>query len=298
MNRSVKSRGNRCQGGFVLTVELLLIITVLVLGSIVGLVAIRDALLEQQRLNADRSVTLSDSNEQPLGPMVGFDEHEAPLLFYFDRTLFAADNTQPVYRALIGVRDDRFTSREPIYYTGLNCQGTPCIKRTSSEQSYGSATVSEVNEVKCQGGPCIDKNITDTIDGTTVEDESLNDDAVSYFHAVQNGPNYAIGMNNDGSVKGALYRESLDACPVDLISGIIGSRYMSQRLVRNSPCESPFVFPQLLDNQLAEAVPVLDINDPNQNALDAYTPPFKVNMPTRALSSSSSWERTPPKAEQ
>lgn len=260
------------QGGFVLTVELLLIITVLVLGSIVGIVAIRDALLNYQQANADRSITVYDSQGQKLGPMIGFDEHEAPLLFYFDRTLHAADSTKPVYRALIGVRDDRFTSREPIYYTGLNCQGTPCIKKTSTEQTY---------------------LLSDII---TLETESINEDSVSYFHALQGGPNYAVGRSSDGGVRGALYREGLSACPLDLIGEVIGSRYMSQRLVQGSPCESPIVLPQLLGNELVAAVPVTDINNPEQNALDGYTAPYKVSMPASVLNANY-WEPTPPKAE-
>ncbi|WP_243748656.1 hypothetical protein [Pseudomaricurvus alcaniphilus] len=147
--------------------------------------------------------------------MVGLDEHEAPLLFYIDRTLAADSNGDSrALRALIGVRDDRFTSREPIYYTQLNCQGDPCIKPTSSE----------------------------VFDNRGVDIASVDTGAVSYFHALQGAPNYAIGASPD-RIKGYLYRQTTEICPVNTLTAVTGSRYVSQKVVFGEPCESPFVLP-------------------------------------------------------
>ncbi|WP_025563344.1 hypothetical protein [Psychromonas sp. SP041] len=202
------------QGGFVLTIELILIITILVIGSFVGITAIRDALFKQKIKQQDRSVLVADSNNNVLGEVINFDEHDAPQLLYIDRT---TTNPPKNYRALIGVRDDRFTSREPIYYTALNCQGDPCIKPTSNE----------------------------TLDSSGVS-RLPNTGAVSYFQALQNGPNYAIGRSPNG-LPGFLYKETFEACPMpEIIGGIgspIGSRYISQKVVTGEPCESPVNLP-------------------------------------------------------
>lgn len=202
------------QGGFVLTIELILIITILVIGSFVGITAIRDALFKQKIKQQDRSVLIADSNNIVMGEVINFDEHDAPQLLYIDRT---TTNPPKNYRALIGVRDDRFTSREPIYYTALNCQGDPCIKPTSTE-SLDNSGVSRVP----------------------------NTGAVSYFQALQGAPNYAIGRSPSG-VPGFLYKETFEACPMpEIIGGIgspIGSRYISQKVITGEPCESPFNLP-------------------------------------------------------
>ena len=202
------------QGGFVLTIELLLIITILVIGSFVGITAIRDALFKQKVKQQDRSIVVADSNNTVMGEVISFDEHDAPQLLYIDRTSINPDKN---YRALIGVRDDRFTSREPIYYTALNCQGDPCIKPTSNE-SLDSSGISRLP----------------------------NTGAVSYFQALQGAPNYAIGRSPNG-LPGFLYKETLEVCPIpDVIGGIgspIGSRYLSQKVVTGEPCESPVNLP-------------------------------------------------------
>lgn len=199
----------RRQRGFVLTIELLLITTILVIGTFVGIVAIRDALFKQAQLKQSRSTTVVDANGARLGVALDFDEHDAPRIPYIDRTVapLAPDPDHRNYRVLISVRDDRFTSREPLYYSGENCSGTPCIKSTSDEVS--------------------DNRGADNIAGSG---------AVSYLNALQGGPNYAIGASPD-RIKGYLFRETAQACPVEVDE--IRSRYISKKVVAGSPCE-PF----------------------------------------------------------
>lgn len=207
MSTHTTSRPQR-QAGFILTIELILITTILIIGSIVGLVAIRDALFKRMVIQQSQNITVYDANATPLGEILGFDEHEAPLIAYVDRTVppLSPNPDHRNYRALIGVRDDRFTSREPVYYDGANCTGTPCIKAISDEAS-DSMGVSNI----------------------------ANTGAVSYLHALQGGPNYAIGRSPDG-ITGFLYRSGPAVCPVEAEQ--IRSRYMSQRVVTGSPCES------------------------------------------------------------
>lgn len=196
------------QAGFIITIELILITTILVIGSIAGIVAIRDALFKRMILQQSQNVTVYDANGVPLGEVLSFDEHEAPLIPYVDRTVppLSPDPAHRNYRTLIGVRDDRFTSREPVYYAGANCTGTPCIKGISDEAS-DSRGVSGL----------------------------ANTGAVSYLNALQAGPNYAIGRSPDGII-GYLYRSGPAICPV--AAEEIQSRYMSQKVVTGEPCES------------------------------------------------------------
>jgi len=194
MKAVTRSDLSRCypqhQKGFVLTLELILITTILLLGSITS------------------EMLVSDGNNRVLGKVLGFDEHEAPLIPYVDRSLppLAPDPAHRNYRALIGIRDDRFTSREPLYYEGPNCAGDPCIKVASDEVS--------------------DSRGTDGIRATG---------AVSYIYALQGGPTYGIGRSADG-IRGDLFRSTPAACPIAPAS--IQSRYLSQKVVSGSPCEA------------------------------------------------------------
>ncbi len=204
----MRANGSGRQAGFIITIELLLVTTILVIGSLAGLVAIRDALIKRWANQQSQQVTVYDAGGVALGKAVGFDEHEAPLLAYIDRGVppLAPDPGHRNYRALIGVRDDRFTSREPVYYAGPDCTGTPCIKAVSDEVADNTGL---------SGLPATG--------------------AVGYLHALQGGPNYAIGAAPEG-FRGRLYRSTSLACPVAPTD--IQSRYLSQKVVTGSPCEN------------------------------------------------------------
>lgn len=196
------------QAGFIITIELILIVTILVIGSLAGLVMIRDALVKRMVIKQGNEITVYDANGVALGKAIALDEHQAPIVPYIDRSVPPAvpDPAHRNYRALIGVRDDRFTSREPVYYSGPDCTGTPCIKATSDEVADNTG----VSGIPATG-------------------------AVSYLNALQGGPNYAIGASPDG-IKGHLYRSTALACPV--APADIQSRYLSQLVVVGSPCQS------------------------------------------------------------
>nr|WP_067290485.1 hypothetical protein [Marinobacterium profundum] len=199
-NSSGARRTRRDQGGFIITIELILIFTILVIGSLVGLVAIRDALFKYYVNQQSQEAYVMDDTGTVLGKAIGFDEHEAPRIFYIDRTQSQA------YRALIAVRDDRFTGREPLYYEGGSCQGDPCIKSPSDEG----------------------------VDSTGVDGISATG-AVGYIYGLQGQPTYAIGRSS-GGLPGFLFRETPSQCSVPPES--IGSRWLSQKVVTGEPCES------------------------------------------------------------
>ncbi|MEI8624556.1 hypothetical protein P4S67_09780 [Pseudoalteromonas sp. B137] len=207
------------QQGYILTIELILIITILIIGSIGGVILVRDALIKRHQTKVDNQITVVDANNRPLGIAVSFDEHQAPLIFYTDR---GANNT---YRALIGIRDDRFTSREAVYYDAPNCQGNPCLKSLSDEAT-DSQGVSKLN----------------------------NTGNVSYINALQQGPNYAIGQLGN-SVIGQLLRSTPQQCPAN--SEQILSRYVSQKVVTGSPCESFEIDKQPADSSCLVGVTAL-----------------------------------------
>lgn len=206
--RNTIGRRPHRQHGFIITVELLLIVTILVIGSIVGLVAIRDALVKRVESQRSQDVYVSDVNGVTLGKAIGFDEHEAPLVPYIDRTVppLVPDPAHRNFRALLAIRDDRFTTREPVYYDGANCTGTPCVKGASDEDtdSFGVERLGETG-------------------------------AVSYLYGLQRSPVYAVGASSN-QIPGFLYRGTARQCPVE--PAAIQSRYLSQRVVSGSPCES------------------------------------------------------------
>ncbi|WP_261765641.1 hypothetical protein [Pseudoalteromonas elyakovii] len=183
------------------------------------MILVRDALIKRHQTKVDNQITVVDANNRPLGIAVSFDEHQAPLIFYTDR---GANNT---YRALIGIRDDRFTSREAVYYDAPNCQGNPCLKGLSDEAT-DSQGVSKLN----------------------------NTGNVSYINALQQGPNYAIGQLGN-SVIGQLLRSTPQQCPAN--SEQILSRYVSQKVVTGSPCESFEIDKQPADSSCLVGVTAL-----------------------------------------
>tara|TARA_R110001583_G_scaffold93541_1_gene236495 strand:- start:3963 stop:5171 length:1209 start_codon:yes stop_codon:yes gene_type:complete len=195
--------GWRHQGGFIVTLELILIVTILVFGSLVGVVAVRDALFKYYVGQQSQQAVISDANGNVLGKAVDFDEHEAPRIFYIDR------GQRQNFRALVGIRDDRFTGREPLYFAGASCQGDPCIKSPSNE----TADSSGVDGIAATG-------------------------AVGYLYGLQGTPTYAIGPTLDGGsgLPGFLYRETAFNCP--FAAERVGSRWISQKVVVGAPCET------------------------------------------------------------
>jgi hypothetical protein len=224
-----RSRARR-EGGFVITLELVLIFTILGIGLLVGIVAVRNALFVYWQKKKAQTVWVYDSADPVhiLGPARDFDEHEAPRLFYVDRDVPWGD--PPVernFRAFVGVRDDRFTSRHRIFYEGPGCTGPAiCIQGAGSEMP-DSRHVGEVVEELTPGEPMPTDEWVDHAGG------------VGYLYALQEGPSYAIGRDpdtagNPGGLPGALYRQSAELCDADTTQSVWESQRVGSACVERT----------------------------------------------------------------
>jgi len=253
------SRHTHKQAGFVLTIEAVLIFTILGIGLFVGIIAVRDAWFKYSFSQQDQEFYVFDSSDPVIviGKVAGFDEHEAPLVPFIDYGARTDINGNLLnFRALIGVRDDRFTSRQPIFYSGASCTGTPCIAGPSAEASYNTG----IDDIPSTGG-------------------------VGYLNALQ-GITYGIGSGDAGAIKGRLYRQSLNACAANLVSA-----WDSQRVVTGSPCIAiTATGPNPAGFFEAESVD----HGAGQNVLDPLTPVFYTNM---ISTPSTTYSAIPPGAE-
>jgi hypothetical protein len=221
----------QAQGGFVITLELVLIFTILGIGLLVGIVAVRNALFVYWQKKKAQTVWVYDSADpiHVLGPVRDFDEHETPRLFYVDRTLSGADPDNPPsgvlgdwagnnFRAFVGVRGYRFTSRHRIFYTNsADCGVT----------SSGSVST-------CIAGAGRD----DQDDLAVGEPPIVKAGGIGYLYELQGGPSYGIGRGIAPALPetGSLYRQSTATCDPTTI----GSAWASQTV--GEAC-SPYVFP-------------------------------------------------------
>lgn len=238
----MKSSSSIRQAGFVISLEAVIIATILGIGLIVGIVAVRDALFRKALSIRNMNFYVFDSTPDEsiaIGKVISFDEHEAPWVPFIDYDPLGDGRN---HRALIGVRDDRFTSRQPIFYTGAACTGNPCIAEAGEEAPYNFG-----------------------VDGIATTG------AVGYLYALQ-GLSYGIGAGPaddagtpfDETLVGRLYRQGVGAC------GPVVSAWDSQRVVTGSPC--------ITVSGVAPLVNAVSVDSPaGGNVLDVLVPPFWIN---------------------
>ncbi|GEM_PF-1228270 len=233
------------QSGFILTIEAVLIMTILGIGLFVGLIAVRDALFKQTLSQQGQDFYVFDSSVSPviLGKVAAFDVHETPIVTFVDYgARVDGSGNELNFRALIGVRDDRFTSRQPIFYSNASCTTDPCI-----------------------AGPSVELyNIG--IDGV------VETGSVGYLNALQD-ITYAIGAGDpavNSGVKGRLLRQTSTACTVTATHA-----WISQRVVAGSPCTDIAD----IDLNVTGFWQAESVDYPaGTNVLDSLTPPFYTNM--------------------
>ena len=127
-NHSSGYRINRC-AGFVVTTTLTVVFSLVVVGLIVGIGPIVSALYKKKLFEDSVDVyVIYDEDNNPatqnsvLGKAVDLDHTETPLIPFVD---YGVAGTEKNYRVLIGVRDDRFTSANRVYYTSEDCYQGP-----------------------------------------------------------------------------------------------------------------------------------------------------------------------------
>ena len=211
------------QHGFIITTTMVVVVTVVFIGLLVGLSAVKNAWFKKKVFENSIDVYVVTDTGTVLGKAVDFDEHEAPLVPFVDYDVPDANGNPANYRVLVGVRDDRFTSRERVYYpNSLNCTGQPCIFVPSTETS---------------GNTSLNSRGIDEINGTG---------GVSYQLATQAGGgvgsqyNYAIGSSN-GGLPGRLLRQTDLNCVVNIpdpSQDTYISYWQSQRVVEEGGTDS------------------------------------------------------------
>ncbi|MBV2218089.1 MAG: hypothetical protein KUL84_13005 [Diaphorobacter sp.] len=242
--------------------EAILVITILGIGLFIGLAAVRNALFKYYLARQDTSFVVYDSSSPTrrlLGTAVGFDEHQAPLLAFVDYGVVYPSTGNPRnLRALVGVRKDRFTSRQPVFYSGNDCTGTVCI---AVETTTGGALVPDVDS---EAGP------------------------IAQLYAMQDGPSYAVGAGPGGNsgtpanLQGALYRSGEAAC-----SGTMQSMWVSRQLFLTSGSLCVPVPGSLDESRLRAAVEVETTSGGSPvNVLQVPAAPFYVNMVSTPLQTS------------
>jgi hypothetical protein len=118
----------RRSAGFVITLEFLLVMALFVLPIFVGLFILGRKFVTLY-LNQEEAFgqfystgVVWDSAATPrvVGPVMGYDQFEAPLVIFRDE-----DNGAGV---VLGVRTDRFTSFGQVFYELANCQGGAYVR--------------------------------------------------------------------------------------------------------------------------------------------------------------------------
>lgn len=104
-----------------MSLELLLVLTILVVGALVGVIALRNGLFRLASSRAAATVFVKDSTAPSPFQFrpVSYDLCEAPQVLCLD----PANQLS----ALLGMRPNRFVSRDRVYYTGPGCTGTPYV---------------------------------------------------------------------------------------------------------------------------------------------------------------------------
>lgn len=211
------------QDGFVITTTMVVMFTLIVIGLFVGLSSVKNAWVKKRVFENSIDVFVVTETGTVLGKAVDFDEHETPLVPFVDYDVPGSNGSPANYRVLVGVRDDRFTSRERVYYpNSLNCTGQPCIFVPSTETSGNTSVNSEgIDKITGTGG-------------------------VSYQLATQAGGgvgtryNYAIGSSN-GGLPGHLLRQTDTSCVVNIpdpTQDTYISFWQSQRVVEEGGTDS------------------------------------------------------------
>tara|TARA_R100001377_G_scaffold82177_2_gene62301 strand:- start:5357 stop:6169 length:813 start_codon:yes stop_codon:yes gene_type:complete len=242
----------RKQTGFILSLEAVLLFTVLGIGLLLGLSALRNALFKYYVSQQDERFIAADSSVPAIliGKVIGFDKYNAPQVVFVD---YHNSSTNPLpggfnYRTIIGVRDDRFTSGQVLFYSANSCQAGPvCIASPGSE-----------------------------IANTLVGNRTTLTGTISYLNAMQgsDSPSYAVGRNlSASSTQDLLYRSTTAACTVT-----IQSMWVSETVLDSGSCIA--VSPNFVNSDLSSFKEAVEVLMPTGvgNVLSGLIAPYYINM--------------------
>lgn len=132
--------GRPVAAGFVITVETLLLITLFLLPLLLGGILLARKLgtlyldrREYSEVPYSRATVFDSSGPTAkiLGPVIGYDPYESPLVIFRDDATKAG--------VILGVRTDRLTSYAQVFYTDSACTMTPRIR--SYDATVGTGDV-------------------------------------------------------------------------------------------------------------------------------------------------------------
>lgn len=257
--------------GYVISIMLVMLFSVVGVGLLFGMAPLRDAYLKREQFqNSIDLQILYDNDGSPgglstiLGRAAILDEHETPLLAFSDFNQSYA-GTSVNYRVLIGVRDDRFTSRQQIYYTTDNCTtqvstgnigDIACIMVPGSED--GGAFASPSYQLATQAGVSIGSGFPQKSYGVGRKEDNIDP--------------------TDYGLPGWLWRQTNSDCDASSIRSRWNSKSLSPSPV--GMCETlPGLSATSGSLKAAEMVPDPDSSD--LNVFDNFfaNRPFQVNSP-------------------
>jgi hypothetical protein len=108
--------------GFILTLELLLLVSIFSVVVIFGLALLQRHFVQSTADAFGRTIFVYDStlplgNSRLIGKAVGFNQYESPLVVYR-----IPDPSAPL-AVLLGVRPNHFTTRQSVFYDSPGCSG-------------------------------------------------------------------------------------------------------------------------------------------------------------------------------
>lgn len=126
--------------GFVISLEFLLVVALVVIPLMIGMILLgrkvitlylnQVAMMEQPL--ARPVVWDSSGTAKPVGPVIGYDQFEAPTVLYRHHTGILVGTDEFTPGVLLGVRPTRFTTLSRTYYDAPDCAGTPYVKAAAA----------------------------------------------------------------------------------------------------------------------------------------------------------------------
>lgn len=133
----------RGSAGFILTLELLILLTIFGVVAIFIMVLVQQHFVQEAGDYFGRNIFIYDSRMPSgssvlVGRAVGFNALEAPLILY------RVPTSTPPLAALLGVRAANFTTRPSVFYDNANCTGASWMLDPANPVS---GTVGEVSDL-------------------------------------------------------------------------------------------------------------------------------------------------------
>ena len=125
------------EGGFLLTLELLLLLSIFGIVIYFGLQLYEQHVISSIDPMGGPQTVIYDGNSNPVSRAEAYSPNEGPQFIYRptsngDLTLPNA-RTDPKDAALLGARSDGFTTRQRVYFLGANCTGPAYLLDPSAD---------------------------------------------------------------------------------------------------------------------------------------------------------------------